>query len=160
MSHESGDGIDVRKGVGEILGVGLSLGRSLAINVGVSSVVGIALGGEVSSSGGGVGGVIGGYGAVSVVHKIGISLGFGGPLAINVGVSISGVSIALSGEVSSGGGGVGGVKGGDGAIGVMDKLSGSHGHETTEQLKMNDSVKYELEIERVLHRTSLFLDEH
>ena len=157
MSHESGDGIDVRKGVGEILGVGL--GGPLAINVGVSSVR-IALGGEVSSGGGGVGGVIGGYGAVSVVHKIGISLGLGRPLAINVWVSISSVSIALSGEVSSGGGGVGGVKGGDGAIGVMDKLSGSHGHETTEQLKMNDSVKYELEIERVLHRTSLFLDEH
>ena len=128
MSHESGDHIGVRKGVGEILGISLSLGRSLAINVGVSiSSVRIALGGEVSSGGGGVVGVKGGYGAVSVVHKIGISLGLGGPLSIDIGVSIV-IGIGLGGEVSGGGGSIGGVIRGHSTIRVVDKLTGGHGH--------------------------------
>merc|ERR1712184_216021 len=105
MSHKCRDNIGVRKGGVEKLGVGLSLSRPLAVNIGVSSVVKIALGGKMSGGGSkvvvvsrdnsavsignqlgvGIGGVKGGDGAISVVHK-GVSLG--GPLAVHsVGVS-------------------------------------------------------------------------
>ena len=113
--------------------LGISLGGPLAIHsVGVSSVVRVALGGEVSGGGGGISGVKGGDGTISVVHK-GVSLS--GPLAVHsIGVS-SVVRIALGGEVSGGGGGIGWVIRGDGAIRVVDKLTSSNGHKTTKQLK-------------------------
>ena len=175
MSHKCRDNIGVRKGGVEKLGVGLSLSRPLAVNIGVSSVVKIALGGkmsgggskvvvvsrdnsavsvgdqlgvsiggplavhsvgvssvvrvalsgEVSGSGSGISGVVGGDGAIRVVHK-GVSLG--GPLAVHSVRVSSIVRIALGGEVSGGGGGISGVVGGDGAIRVVDKLTSSHSH--------------------------------
>merc|ERR1711909_125134 len=106
MSHKCRDNIGVRKG-----------------SVGVSSVVRVALGGEVSGGGSGISGVKGGDGAISVVHK-GVSLG--GPLAVHSGGVSSIVRIALGGKVSGGGGGISGVVGGDGAIRVVDKLTSSH----------------------------------
>ena len=126
MSHKCRDNIGVRKGGVEKLGVGLSLSRPLAVNIGVSSVVKIALGGKMSGGGSKVVVVSRDNSAVSVGDQLGVSIG--GPLAVHsVGVS-SIVRIALGGEVSGGGGGISGVVGGDGAIRVVDKLTSSHGH--------------------------------
>ena len=111
----------------QVLGIGL--GRPLAVqSVGVSSVDMVALGGEVGSGGGGVSGVIGGDGSVSVVDQGGVSLG--GPLAIVVGDA----QVAFCGQVGGRGGEVSVVDGGDRAIRVRDKLSRSTGEDTTEQL--------------------------
>ena len=129
MSHKAGDEIGVREGVGggvKKLGISLGISRPLAIHVGVSSVVTIALRGQVSGGGGKVVVVGGDNSAVSVGDQLGVSLG--GSLTVHVGVSIGVVTIALGGKMGGCGGGISGVIRGDGAIRVVDKLTGGHGH--------------------------------
>ena len=121
MSHKAGDDIGVGEGIGggvEKLGVSLGLSRPLAIHVRVSSIVSIAMGGQMSGGGGKVVVVGGDHSTVSVGDQLGVSLG--GSLAIHIGVSSIGVvTIALTGKMGGGGGGIGGVKGGDSAISVV-----------------------------------------
>jgi len=123
MSHKAGDEIGVRKGVGgsvEKLGISLGISRPLAIHVGVSSVVTIALGGQMGGGGSKVVVVGGDNSAVSVGDQLGVSLGGSFTVPVHgIGVSIGVVTIALSGKMGGCGGGIGRVQGGDCAISVV-----------------------------------------